>query len=70
MSDAVMAIPVWDNPQVSGGAKASILLVYREAKGYDASGAISVALGKLAFESATTSRASGTRVNNRKTDTR
>jgi hypothetical protein len=40
-----MAIPVWDNPQISGGAKASILLVYREAKGYDASGAISVALG-------------------------
>jgi hypothetical protein len=26
-----MAIPVWDNPQISGGAKASILLVYREA---------------------------------------
>ena len=70
MSDAVMAIPVSDNPQVSGGAKASILLVYREAKGYDASGAISVALGKLAFEPATTSRASGTRVNNRKADTR
>jgi hypothetical protein len=39
-----MAIPVWDNPQISGGAKASILLVYREAKGYDASGAISLPL--------------------------
>jgi hypothetical protein len=25
-----MAIPVWDNPQISGGAKASILLVYRD----------------------------------------
>ena len=49
MSDAVMAIPVWDNPQVSGGAKASILLVYREAKGYDAFGAISVAFGKISF---------------------
>jgi len=23
VSDAVMAIPVWDNPQISGGAKAN-----------------------------------------------
>jgi hypothetical protein len=27
-----MAIPVWDNPQISGGAKTSILPGYREAK--------------------------------------
>ena len=71
MSDAVMAIPLWDDPQISGGAKASILLVYREAKGYDASGAISVALGKLAFRNQQLLRGrAAPRVNNRKTDTR